>query len=234
MRRGAHTTGALAIATALALALAACSAARSSSDGEGASSDAPLARDPSCSPRAPRYLAFLAEGPCSDVQGVTGAWVARPLFPTAPASVRQTACSFTWRSIADEPQAPPDVDALTRLPVEHMALATSDGASCPGGAATPQGRVIVRPPADAGDVGPPTGVTGGDVCAQLREGNVFVILPAGGPELRALTISTSDGRALSFEIVPPEGAQAFSLPLPPLAPGVAYVEDGLRLIEPAF
>jgi hypothetical protein len=237
MRRRTPILEALAISGAVALA--ACSAARSSAEAEAvaeaeveaARAEAPLAPDVAC--RAPiTFLAFVEPGQCANRPGRSGRWTARAIFPNAPESARPVACRFSWDPAPGLTSTPPDVEALSTLDPDHLTEA-SPATTC-SEASAPEGTARLRPPKDGGDVGPPTGVTGCDVCAQIHDSRVFVILPANAPELRTLLISTSDGRVSTFDLAAPKSAQAFSVALPPLPAGVTYRADDIHLIASPF
>lgn len=209
MPRGPHLLPTL----AATLLLASCTASPSSSDAEGGAVG-PSVR---CAPDAPRYHAFLASGSCVDVDGVGGVWTAVPSFPDAPPAIRGSACTYRWSPTED---ALPDVRALDALDAELLTKSVEEAPSCDAPVLAP-GTLTLTPVSAASGDGPPTGVTGCDVCGRVVERQVFVILPADQLELRTLLVTTSGGNSWSFSA--PGSSQLFSAELPATPDGESYL-----------
>jgi hypothetical protein len=216
----------------LALLLGAVAIACSANTGEGSSAGAP-ARPTTCMPDAPRYHAFLASGPCVDVEGAGGRWLSRSLFPEAPTEIRDTACTYRWAAFESSTRAPHDLAALEALGAKLLTKSTEKSPPCES-TLTPGSAPLTPVPTQSGDA-VPTGVTGCDVCAHVFEQDVFVILPAEDLELRTLVVPTSAGEWLSFEMNPPPGAeQVFKATLPLLSNEAAYRQGWVSLLERPF
>lgn len=202
-----------------ALALGACGSSESAHDTKVGRPAEPAPRGgPGCREEGPRYLAFLASGACRDVESTTseGTWVARSLFPGAPAAVRDSACSYQWTAPqTSETAKPADVQVLSTLKAEHLAreLAVATPCEAP---LLPAGSASLSAPRDEGGGGAsaPTGVSGCDVCARVSGSVVFVILPPDMLDLRTVVVTTVTGKYLSFDVDVPAGTQAFSVELP--------------------
>jgi hypothetical protein len=224
---------------ALAAAVAACTA---SSDVVGPGEDRVGGREvssedggegsvsPFCPPDAPRYYAFLASGSCAEVSGSGGVWIAQPLFPEAPADVRERACTYRWRSAEVGSASGPDVEALEALSAELLTESREPPAPCDAAPSLRGSAAIVPVDPDAGGASAPTGVSGCDVCAQIRDRSAFVILPADNLDLQTMLVATSAGRFVTIDLSPPTaGAQAFSVELPPAPDGASYEEGRASL-----
>ena len=203
------------LASALAFALGACSTTTSSSPASEAASenDVPV----SCAPDAPRYHAFLASPACADVEGVRGHWTAAHLFPNAPATIRDRACTYRWAPVGD---APPDVPAPHAPAPELLTKSIEETPPCDAPALSPEAVTLTPVAPTAGD-DVPTGVTGCDVCAHVVERQVFAILPAEDIDMRTLTVTTTAGKMQTFALS--ASPQVFSVELPPPPTGEGYV-----------
>lgn len=197
-----------------AVAIAACTSAGGTAEQTpqpSATSSSPGAA-PRCRQEGPRYLAFLASGTCRDVQGSEGTWVARPLFPEAPAAIRDTACAYQWTGSAAA--TAPDLAILTTIGAEHLTRDVEVTMSCAARVLPPGSAAVV--PSIAGDGGEssPTGVSGCDVCARLSGKTLFAILPPDRLDLHTAVVLTPSGRYITFGMSVPEGTQAFAVDLP--------------------
>src|SRR5688572_10460939 len=81
---------------------------------------------PKCAPDAPRHHAFLKSGPCSDIAGKDGKWVASPLFPDAPKDIVETACTYEW---ATSSSALADVSVLEGEGFDHLTKSAAETSS---------------------------------------------------------------------------------------------------------
>ena len=175
-----------------------------------------------------RYLALLgegSEGPCADVAGRGGAWLAQPTFPQAPAALRDRACTYVWSAPAS---APADVEALAKLATTFLTKGAEVAACEP--PALELSPLLPDPDAASG----PMGVTGCDVCGLVIDDEVFVVLPLDDVD-RTWTLGVEMGdRLLSFTIEQPvHRAQAFSAKLPP-AEGAEGYTGRVLLFQGAF
>src|SRR5688500_7837978 len=158
----------ISIAMTATLAIACASSTGAGSSGSEPSNAQPGGSDPKteeegrapkCAADAPRYYAFLKTGSCQDVAGANGRWTASPLFPTAPAVVRDAACSFRWTASTATSNAEPDVDALSGLGAEHLTkgVDVQEKTSCAAPVFSPEALTMI--PTNTNDASAPTGVT---------------------------------------------------------------------------
>jgi hypothetical protein len=185
---------------------------------------------PTCAPDAPRHYAFLKSGPCSNVAGRDGTWVASSLFPDAPKDIVDTACTYHWTTST---AAPADVDALRSPNVEHLTKSVAETPSCDAPVLKP-GSLTPLPQSPNGESAP-TGVSGCDVCGRVSGSHVFVILPADKLSFRTVVVATDTGKYLSFEMKTLDAkTQIFSAELPPAPDGAKYNQGRISIIEAAF
>lgn len=183
---------------------------------------------PPCTAETTRYLAFVPEGRCAEVAGGGGLWHAAPLFPDAPPSIRDAACSFAWRAI--DHGAPADVGALQALRPEALTEGVQATDACAATRLSSDATSIVPLPHSDGLPGP-LGVAGCEVCARVMGREVYAILPADHPN--PLTIAAIDARGLLVlvEVALGSSTQAFVAELPALRDGGSYREGRAQLIE---
>jgi hypothetical protein len=196
------------------------------------------------------YQGFLRNGAtCQDVFGIGGKWEARSLFPGAPRSVENTACSYSWKS-SSTPASLPDRAALSRLD-GHVAPVCET--QCPSGP-VPVGSYCPQPPTvdhdrttsgsmypsltteeePGGQVEPggEGGAQGCDVCvepctdcAMVESSVAYLVLPPAFSAAHVLEIQTSDHEKRYLNFTPPaRHSQSYSVKLPALPPGKSYVE----------
>ena len=159
---------------------------------------------PACVVDSPRQHAFLQSGACADVEGKNGKWIARTLFPDAPAEVR--ACTFRWSTTS-----PPDVEALRALS-DHM----TPSCEPEGTTIAPRGTAVAVDFSGPGGESAPTGVSGCDVCGVVHDRSAYLILPADKLDLRRMLVRTRDGMSKAFDLsTPSPTTQAFVVELPP-------------------
>ena len=159
---------------------------------------------PPCVPDSPRQHAFLQSGACADVEGKDGKWIARTLFPDAPAEVG--ACTFRWSTTSS-----PDIEAL-RGRTNHM----TPSCEPEGSTIAPRGTAVAVDAVGPGGVSAPTGVSGCDVCGVVHDRSAYVILPADKLDLRRMFVRTRDGMFKAFDLsTPSPTTQAFVVDLPP-------------------
>lgn len=168
-----------------------------------------------------RYDAALRQGRCADVPTETGIWAASSLFPDAPAVVRRTACGYAW--FAFEEDAPPDEDALRRVPGLVVL-----GPNCTG---------VTEPSDDAAaveieglDAFTHVGAAGCDVCGLLKGDRLYVTMPPARIHSKQLALRLVGGGERYFQLVVPPGAgQSFVVTVPPPPPGARYVEGRVAI-----
>ncbi len=198
----------------------------SGSSGSSGSNENP----PKCAPDAPRHHAFLKSGPCADIAGRDGTWVASSLFPDAPKDIVETACTYRWTTSSG---ALADTSVLESADFDHLTKSVAETTSCDEpvlktGSLSPL-------PQNPDGTSAPTGVTGCDVCGRVSGGHVFVILPADKLNLRTVVVTTNAGKFLSFEMTSLDAkTQIFSAELPPAPDGAKYNEGRISLLEKAF
>lgn len=178
-----------------------------------------------CVASAPVFHAFLRSGTCADVASASGVWIVSSLFPSAPASVRDVACTYTWYAKTDAIAA--DVGAFAAIDVAHLAENRDEVPVC-----LPPHRELgaaLLVPEGGSATGIPTGVTGCDVCARVAEdGRVYVILPDDNLAMQRAIVERSDGAFVTLELTPPKlQAQVFAAPLP----AGSYVAGAARVFE---
>lgn len=230
-------------AALLAIALAACTS--SSSDGGGTSPPVsagnpgiPGGEAPKCTPDAPRYYAFLAEGSCAAVEGSGGTWITSPVFPDADSSIRDAACTFQWIPAGGQAKAGalPDVGALERLGAQFLTRSALATQTCAAPRLGPGSITPVPVDESGGSVGAPTGVTGCDVCGRVFGREVYVILPADKLNLRAIVVPTDSGKFVTFELKLASGEtnQTFAVELPAAPDDASYKQGPITLLEAPF
>ena len=174
-------------------------------------SSSPGPAAPGCRQEGPRYLAFLASGACHDVAGSGGTWLAHPLFPEAPAPIRDTACAYQWWAAST---ASADIAILTTIGAEHLTRDVEVTTRCAARVLSPGSATVLPPNVGDGGESSPTGVSGCDVCARLFGKSLFVILPPDQLDLETAVVLTPSGRYIAFGMSVPAGTQAFAVELP--------------------
>lgn len=187
-----------------------------------------------------QYLAFLEAGPCGDVSGATraagtrGRWVSQPLFPDAPPAVREIACAYSWT-----PTRAPTRDSDTPDVLDRDALFAGLGEAdlvTPSATPIPIALPAIDPreaePIDGGfsGDGPPTGVSGCDVCGRVAAQRIFVIRPPEKVSHHRLLVPTTTGMFRVFDVPATTSAQVFTVQLPTTPSGDAYTEGRAILV----
>jgi hypothetical protein len=203
-RRGSLKGGLLSCCVLLVGTVAACS-----DDGEsGQTSSEVKATAVSHCPGTRRYDAFLQPGStCQNVEATGGDWVAAPIFPDAPAKVRDISCAYYWRSSVNPP-GPPEPQALqslrARLLTANCAQPWCDSEECrmagTGGASPMPAGVMASPG---------SGANGCDVCGIVSEDKLYIIVPEDFLGRYSVQLEEQN-----YLVLPDDRAQSYSVELP--------------------
>lgn len=159
----------------------------------------------------------------------TGTWTVAPLFPSAPAAIRDASCAVTWHAIAPTCAAP-DLTALALNCQENLSKAERS-AAC---AADPAACTVSSLAQDLGtketprvpgscepiiiDGGIPGGYAGGcDSCGIIHGGLLYLTNPYGKSSIFT-NVSTPAGVQQLNVLIPPFTSTAVNMPGYPNGP----------------
>jgi hypothetical protein len=165
-----------------------------------------------------RYAAILIEGECTTLRARRGQWVPSPAFADAPDE--SGACVYSW--VADKKGVHVDREAIKNWVGDRGVLTAMCGSDNGLDPAHVQQIPQLSTYGMAGSVGC-------DVCGLLKNNKIWIVIPPERETHREFQVPLTNGTLRSFSINANESASVMSIALPPLPPGVQYVNGRVAI-----